>query len=56
MSTEENKKIVARLPSEISKGNLAVFDQNGQPIPTAGLLTSTQTTSRQIQVALKLIW
>jgi hypothetical protein len=36
--------------------NLAVFDQNGQPIPTAGLLTSTQTTSRQIQIALKLIW
>jgi hypothetical protein len=36
--------------------NLAVFDQNGQPIQSAGLLTSTQTTSRQIQVALKLIW
>ena len=36
--------------------NLAVFDQNGQSIQSAGLLTSTQTTSRQIQVALKLIW
>jgi hypothetical protein len=36
--------------------NLAVFDQNGQSIPSAGLLTSTQTTSRQIQFALKLIW
>jgi hypothetical protein len=36
--------------------NLAVFDQNGQAISTAGALTSTQTTSRQIQFALKLIW
>ena len=36
--------------------NLAVFDQNGQSIQSAGLLTSTQTTSRQIQFALKLIW
>lgn len=36
--------------------NSAVFDQNGLPISSAGLLTSTQTTSRQIQFALKLIW
>jgi hypothetical protein len=36
--------------------NLAVFDQNGNVIPSAGLLTSTQTTSRQIQFALKLLW
>jgi len=36
--------------------NLAVFDQNGLPVPSAGLITSTQTTSRQIQLALKLIW
>ena len=36
--------------------NLAVFDQNGQSVSSAGLLTSTQTTSRQIQFALKLIW
>ena len=36
--------------------NLAVFDQNGLPIQSAGLLDSTQTTSRQIQFALKLIW
>jgi hypothetical protein len=36
--------------------NLAVFDQKGQSIQSAGLLTSTQTTSRQIQFALKLIW
>jgi hypothetical protein len=37
--------------------NLAVYDQNGVPqAQTAGLLDSTQTTSRQIQFALKLIW
>jgi hypothetical protein len=37
--------------------NLAVFDQNGVlQTQTAGLLTSSQTTSRQIQFALKLIW
>jgi hypothetical protein len=37
--------------------NLAIFDQNGVlQTQTAGLLTSTQTTSRQIQFALKLIW
>jgi hypothetical protein len=36
--------------------NLAIFDQGGQPVSSAGLLTSTQTTSRQIQFALKLIW
>jgi len=33
-----------------------VFDQSGNPISSAGLVTSTQTTSRQIQFALKLIW
>ncbi|HLJ24544.1 MAG TPA: carboxypeptidase regulatory-like domain-containing protein [Candidatus Acidoferrales bacterium] len=36
--------------------NTAVFDQNGLPIQSAGLIDSTQTTSRQIQFALKLIW
>ena len=36
--------------------NLTVFDQNGLPVSSAGLITSTQTTSRQIQLALKLIW
>ena len=36
--------------------NLAVFDQTGIRVPSAGLITSTQTTSRQIQLALKLIW
>ena len=36
--------------------NLTVFDQVGNPVSSAGLITSTQTTSRQIQFALKVIW
>ena len=37
--------------------NLEIFDQTGVPqTQNAGALTSTQTTSRQIQIALKLIW
>jgi hypothetical protein len=36
--------------------NLAMFDQNGVSVPDAGRLTLPQTTSRQIQFALKLIW
>ncbi|MGH9355516.1 MAG: hypothetical protein ACRD10_05240, partial [Terriglobia bacterium] len=36
--------------------NLAVFDPSGNPVPSAGLITTTQTPSREIQFALKLIW
>jgi hypothetical protein len=36
--------------------NRTVFDQTGIPTSSAGLITSTQTPSRQIQFALKLIW
>lgn len=36
--------------------NSTVFDHLGNPISSAGLITSTQTTSRQIQLALKFIW
>jgi len=36
--------------------NSAVFDHLGSPVSSAGLITSTQTTSRQIQFALKFIW
>jgi Carboxypeptidase regulatory-like domain len=36
--------------------NKNVFDANGSPIANTGLITSTQTPSRQIQFALKIIW
>ncbi|HEX6502089.1 MAG TPA: carboxypeptidase regulatory-like domain-containing protein [Terriglobales bacterium] len=36
--------------------NKNLFDSTGQPVANAGLITSTQTPSRQIQFALKLIW
>jgi hypothetical protein len=36
--------------------NRNIFDSTGSPIGNAGLITSTQTPSRQIQFALKMIW
>jgi len=36
--------------------NRNIFDSTGNPIGNAGLITSTQTPSRQIQFALKWIW
>lgn len=36
--------------------NRNIFDSSGNPIGNAGLITSTQTPSRQIQFALKVIW
>jgi len=36
--------------------NRNVFDATGAEIANAGLITSTQTSSRQIQFALKVIW
>jgi hypothetical protein len=36
--------------------NRNIFDSNGARVANAGLITSTQTSSRQIQFAVKLIW
>jgi Carboxypeptidase regulatory-like domain/TonB dependent receptor len=36
--------------------NRNIFDSSGQRIGNAGLITSTQTPSRQIQFAVKVIW
>jgi hypothetical protein len=36
--------------------NTSLFGANGSPVSTAGLITSTLTTSRQIQFGLKLLW
>jgi hypothetical protein len=39
-----------------SPNNTDIFDSKGAPTGSAGLLTSTSTTSRQIQFALKFTW
>jgi hypothetical protein len=36
--------------------NNAVFNESGARVASAGLITSTQTTSRQIQLGLRLTW
>jgi hypothetical protein len=36
--------------------NETLFNQSGAPVPGAGAIDTTTTTSRQIQFALKLIW
>jgi hypothetical protein len=40
----------------ITPDNTDIFDSTGAANPAAGLLTSTTTTSREIQFALKLVW
>ena len=40
----------------ITPDNTDIFDSTGTPTGVAGLLTSTTTTAREIQFALKLIW
>jgi len=40
----------------VSPGNTDIFDSSGAPTGVAGLLTSTTTTAREIQFALKVAW
>jgi len=40
----------------VTPDNTDIFDSTGAPTGVAGLLTSTTTTSREIQLALKLAW
>jgi hypothetical protein len=40
----------------VSPDNTDIFDSSGKPTGVAGLLTSTTTTAREIQFALKLLW
>jgi hypothetical protein len=36
--------------------NSSLFDANGNPVGNAGVITSTSTTSRQLQFAMKIMW
>ncbi|NDQ57065.1 MAG: TonB-dependent receptor [Acidipila sp.] len=63
ISENFNAQFRAEFFNILNRANLAsptdhatVFDRRGSPISSAGLITSTQTTSRQIQFALKFIW
>jgi Carboxypeptidase regulatory-like domain/TonB-dependent Receptor Plug Domain len=63
ISENFNAQLRAEFFNVLNRANFAsptdhstVFDQSGNPISSAGLITSTQTTSRQIQFALKFIW
>jgi hypothetical protein len=40
----------------VSPGNTDIFDSRGAPTGVTGLLTSTTTTAREIQFALKVAW
>jgi outer membrane receptor protein involved in Fe transport len=42
--------------SDPIRANVAIFNQTGAVVPTGGLITTTATTSRQIQFGLKVIW
>ncbi|MBS1867139.1 MAG: TonB-dependent receptor [Acidobacteria bacterium] len=43
-------------PNFLNDSNNSVFDASGNPISSAGVLASTSTSSRQIQLGLKLVW
>jgi hypothetical protein len=39
-----------------TSANVTVFDVSGDPVTSAGLITSTVTSARQVQFGLKLLW
>jgi len=41
---------------DLGSGNNGIFDATGVVNPTGGLLTTTTTDPREIQVALKVVW
>ena len=46
----------ANFAPPVNPDNTSIFDASGVRVPSAGLLTSTTTTAREIQFALKVIW
>jgi hypothetical protein len=48
--------IFLSLCSLLTPNNTDIFDSTGAPTGVAGLLTSTTTTGREIQFALRIIW
>lgn len=44
------------LVPNFASGNDVLFNQNGTPVGGAGAINATSTTSRQIQLGLKLLW
>jgi hypothetical protein len=46
----------ANLAVPVTPDNVIIFDSTGGLVAGAGLLTSTTTTAREIQFALKLVW
>jgi Carboxypeptidase regulatory-like domain/TonB dependent receptor len=43
-------------PNFLNDANNSIFDSTGKPISNAGVIGSTSTSSRQIQLGLKLAW
>jgi hypothetical protein len=46
----------ANFAPPVTPNNTDIFDSTGAPTGVAGLITSTTTTAREIQFALKLLW
>jgi hypothetical protein len=53
---EEFSVLTSNYSAECAGHNTDIFDSTGAPTGVAGLSTSTTTTAREIQFALKIIW